>query len=133
VNTSLRGYAQGARGADVLTTGLPKEIASIDWPKSMYWRPGKPERFARPVKWLVALLDGEVVPVEFAGVRAGHVTYGHPILHGNDPVVIDLPANYLARLTAAKVNADVPLRRHTIRKVLDAATRTVAEHALARR
>ena len=117
---------KGRAAADVLTAGLPKEIASIDWPKSMYWRPGKPERFVRPVKWLLALLDGEVVPVEFAGVRAGHVTYGHRILHGNDPVVIDLPANYLAALTAAKVNADVQLRRHTIRKALDAATRKVA-------
>jgi glycyl-tRNA synthetase beta chain len=116
---------KGRAAADVLTAGLPKEIANIDWPKSMYWRPGKPERFVRPVKWLLALLDGEIVPVEFAGVRAGHVTYGHRILHGNDPVVIDLPANYLAKLTAAKVNADVPLRRHTIRKALDAATRTV--------
>jgi glycyl-tRNA synthetase beta chain len=117
---------KGRAAADVLTAGLPKEIASIYWAKSMYWRPGKPERFVRPMKWLLALLDQEVVPVEFAGVRAGYVTYGHRILHGNDPVLVDSPANYLAALTGAKVNADVPLRRHTIRKALDAATRTVA-------
>src|SRR6202035_1860158 len=73
---------KGRAAADVLTTGLPKEIASIDWPKSMYWRPGKPERFVRPVKWLLALLGTGVVPVSFAGYVAGNVTYGHRVLAG---------------------------------------------------
>ena len=50
---------------------LPKEIASIYWPKNMYWRAGKPERFVRPVRWIVAMLDGEVIPLEFAGIKAG--------------------------------------------------------------
>ena len=48
---------------------LPKEMASLYWPKNMYWR--KPsERFVRPVRWLVAMLDGESIPLEFGGIRA---------------------------------------------------------------
>ena len=61
---------QGRSAHDVLLELLPKEIASIYWPKNMYWR--KPsERFVRPVRWLVAMLDGVVIPLEFAGLVAG--------------------------------------------------------------
>ena len=45
----------------------------------MYWR--KPsERFVRPVRWLVAMLDDEIIPLEFDGVRAGNQSRGHRIL-----------------------------------------------------
>ena len=57
---------------------LPKEIAGIYWAKSMYWRGKSAERFVRPVRWLVSLLDGEVVPLEFAGMRAGNATRRSP-------------------------------------------------------
>jgi glycyl-tRNA synthetase beta chain len=67
---------KGRRASEVLSELLPKEINSIYWPKNMYWR--KPsEKFVRPVRWLVALLDSEVVPLEFAGVRAGNESRGH--------------------------------------------------------
>ena len=62
---------KGRYAAEILAEVLPKEIASIYWPKNMYWR--KPsERFVRPVRWLVAMLDSEVIPLEFDGVRAGN-------------------------------------------------------------
>ena len=69
----------------VLSEELPREIGAISWPKTMYWRPGKPERFVRPLRWLLCLLDETVVPLEFAGIRAAHVSYGHRILHGDQP------------------------------------------------
>ncbi|HEX7289319.1 MAG TPA: glycine--tRNA ligase subunit beta, partial [Candidatus Angelobacter sp.] len=61
---------RGRRTAEVLAESLPKEIAGIYWAKNMYWRAGKPERFVRPIRWLVAMLDGDVVPLEFAGIKA---------------------------------------------------------------
>ena len=91
----------------------------------MYWRAGKPERFVRPVKWLLALLDHAIVPVEFAGVHAANLTYGHRILHGDAAVTVEHAVNYLGLLESAFVTADVELRRHRIRKGLDAATRTI--------
>jgi glycyl-tRNA synthetase beta chain len=116
---------KGRPAAEILAEQLPKEIASIYWPKNMYWREGKPERFVRPVQWMVALLGAEVIPVEFAGVRAGRATYGHRILHGNEPVKIAQPGDYVKALEAAKVLADVEVRRQKIRKALDKATRAV--------
>src|SRR3984957_7986889 len=73
---------KGRSAAEVLAEMLPKEINSIYWPKNMYWRrPG--EVFVRPVRWLVALLDGEVIPLEFDGIRAGRQSRGHRILAPN--------------------------------------------------
>jgi len=115
----------GRATADLLAADLPKEVLSLYWAKNMYWRAGKPERFVRPIRWLVALLDSAIVPLEIAGIAAGNSSRGHRILHGEAPVVIDAPTNYSAILLTAKVVVDVAARRHTIRKALDAATRTV--------
>ncbi len=115
----------GRAASDVLAELLPKEIAALSWPKPMYWRAGKPERFVRPVQWLVALLDEQVVPVEFAGVQAGRESRGHRVLHGPGPVPLAAPASYRDALHAASVVANPEERRHIIRKALDRVTRTV--------
>jgi glycyl-tRNA synthetase beta chain len=115
----------GRASAELLAAELPKEVLSLYWAKNMYWRAGKPERFVRPVRWLVALLDSAIVPLEVAGIAAGNASRGHRILHGESPVVLDAPKNYAETLRTAFVIADVAERRHIIRKALDAATRTV--------
>jgi glycyl-tRNA synthetase beta chain len=116
----------GRKATEVITSEFPKEVLSIYWAKNMYWRAGKPERFVRPVRWIVALLDSAVVPLEIAGIGVGNSSRGHRILHGASPVVINKPADYLATLRKAYVDADVAARRQTIRKALDTATRTVS-------
>jgi glycyl-tRNA synthetase beta chain len=115
----------GRGAAEVIAAELPKELAGIYWAKNMYWRPGKPERFVRPVRWLLALLGDAVVPVSFAGYESGRVTYGHRVLAGAEAITIAAPGEYEAALTKAFVVADVEARRHTIRKALDRVTRTV--------
>src|SRR5580704_9666438 len=97
----------GLSALEVLGRPLAQEIAALAWPKTMYWRPNKPERFVRPLRWLLCLLDEDVVPLEFAGIRAGNVSYGHRVLHGDRPVVMIRPADYLATLETAFVVADV--------------------------
>ena len=77
---------KGRSAAEILTENLPKEIASIYWPKNMYWR--KPnERFVRPLRWLVAMLDDETIPLEFGGIRAGNASRGHRILTHGDVMI----------------------------------------------
>jgi len=116
---------KGRSASEILAEQLPKELAALYWPKNMYWRAGKPERFVRPVKWLLALLDHAIVPVEFAGVHAANLTYGHRILHGDAALTVEHATDYLGVLEAAHVTADVELRCHRIRKGLDEATRTI--------
>jgi glycyl-tRNA synthetase beta chain len=118
---------KGRSAAEILAEGLPKELSAIYWPKNMYWR--KPsERFVRPVRWLVALLDGETIPLQFDGIRAGNSSRGHRILTGmldNDAVTIPRAGSaYFDSLRAAKVLGRGE-REHQIRKALDAATRKV--------
>jgi len=124
VGASVR--REGVAAPQVLAAELPKEVLSLYWAKNMYWRAGKPERFVRPVRWVVALLDGAIVPLEIAGIVAGNASRGHRVLHGEKPVVLDKATDYAEALRKAFVMVDVPERRRTIRKALDAATRTVA-------
>ncbi|HLY98390.1 MAG TPA: glycine--tRNA ligase subunit beta [Candidatus Angelobacter sp.] len=115
---------KGRRTADILAEALPKEIAGIYWPKNMYWREGKPERFVRPIRWLVAILDDLVVPLELGGQKAGLETRGHRIL-SSGPQRITRAQDYETVLAGAHVAVDSRDREHRIRKALDAATRTV--------
>jgi glycyl-tRNA synthetase beta chain len=108
----------------VIAEELPKELAGIYWAKNMYWRPGKPERFVRPVRWLLALLGGELVPVNFGGKTAGNTTRGHRILAGDESIEIGAPGEYEQKLLGGHVIVDVEARRHKIRKLLDRVTRT---------
>jgi glycyl-tRNA synthetase beta chain len=115
---------KGRPAAEVLSELLPKEINSIYWPKNMYWRkPG--EKFVRPVRWLVALLDGEVIPLEFGGIRAGNQSRGHRILAQGSVHIPDAGSAYVEALRAAKVLGRGE-REQQIRKALDAATRAIS-------
>ena len=115
---------KGRPALELLAELVPKEIAAIYWAKNMYWRPGKPERFVRPVRWLVALLDDQVVPLEFGGIAAGRVSRGHRIL-ASAPVTLASPAEYGSKLRAASVLPSYCEREHQIRKALDNATRAI--------
>jgi len=116
----------GRAAAELLATELPKEVLGLYWAKNMYWRAGKPERFVRPVRWIVALLDSAVVPLEIAGILAGNASRGHRVLHGEAPIVLAKATDYVESLRKGYTVVDVAERRQSIRKALDAATRTVA-------
>jgi len=114
---------KGRSAAEILAEALPKEISTIYWPKNMYWRK-QAERFVRPVRWLVAMLDSETIPLEFDGVRAGNRSRGHRILTDGAVTIPRAGSAYVDALRAAKVLSR-PEREHQIRKALDAATRTI--------
>jgi glycyl-tRNA synthetase beta chain len=115
---------KGRSAAEVLAESLPKELSSIYWPKNMYWR--KPhERFVRPVRWLVAMLDGETIPLEFDGIWAGKTSRGHRMLWQGEVTIPRAGSAYVDALRAAKVLGRAE-REQQIRKALDAATRTIS-------
>jgi glycyl-tRNA synthetase beta chain len=116
---------KGRPAREILAELLPKEISAIYWSKNMYWRPNKPERFVRPVRWIIALLDGDIVPVEFGGIQAGQMSRGHRIL-GPRNVSVASPTQYIEVLRNAHVMARSSEREHRIRKALDAATRAAS-------
>jgi glycyl-tRNA synthetase beta chain len=114
---------KGRAASEILAEFLPKEIQSIYWPKNMYWRKSS-ERFVRPVRWLVAMLDEEVIPLEFDGIRARNSSRGHRILADGAVAIPTAGMSYVSALAAAKVLGRGE-REQQIRKALDAATRAI--------
>jgi len=112
----------GRAAVDILAENLPKEISSLYWPKSMYWRK-RGELFVRPVRWMVAMLDEQIVPLELFGIAAGKTSRGHRII-GDKSVVIPKPGAYVEALGGAKV-IFASDRERVIRIALDAAARTL--------
>ncbi|MFY9842683.1 MAG: glycine--tRNA ligase subunit beta [Terriglobales bacterium] len=113
---------RGRSAAEILAETLPKEMSTLYWPKNMYWRK-RGEVFVRPVRWLVAMLDEQVVPLELFGIAAGKISRGHRII-GSGQVAVSHPGVYVEALRAAKV-LGAGEREQVIRKALDAATRTI--------
>jgi glycyl-tRNA synthetase beta chain len=114
---------KGRSAAEILAETLPKEISSIYWPKNMYWRKTN-ERFVRPVRWLVAMLDDQVIPLLFDGVTAGSESRGHRILSSGNVTIPKAGAQYAEALRSAKVLGREE-REQQIRKELDAAARKI--------
>jgi glycyl-tRNA synthetase beta chain len=114
---------KGRSATEILAENLPREISSIYWPKNMYWRKTN-ERFVRPVRWLVAMLDSETIPLEFGGIQAGNASRGHRVLSHGDVTISRAGSAYVDALRAAKVLSRSE-REQQIRKALDAAARTI--------
>lgn len=106
----------GVSAKDIVTDMLPQLITGLNFPKSMHWG-NLDAKFVRPVRWLVALLDEEVIPVEFATVKSGNVTRGHRFL-GADEITIKNAASYVDTLKENFVMVDQDARRELISKQL---------------
>ena len=106
----------GVPAKDIVTEMLPQLITGLNFPKSMHWG-NLDAKFVRPVRWLVALLDEDVIPVEFATVKSGNVTRGHRFL-GADEITIKNAASYVDTLKENFVMVDQDARRELISKQL---------------
>lgn len=96
----------------VLTELLPQLVAKLSFPKAMKWNEAG-VRFARPVRWLVVLFGGAVLPIEATGIKAGNRTRGHRVLGSKQGVVVRDCATYVKALEKEGVIPD-PERRRAI-------------------
>ncbi len=109
---SFQKSVAGKQSAAILAAELPALILKTYFPKTMYWNGKGTSRFIRPVRWIVALLDGGVVPFEIEGVGSGAHTQGHRILGRKDvPVSI---TNYEQLLESQYVILSADQRRARI-------------------
>ncbi len=112
----------GVSTQEVLKTLLTEWIEELRFPKTMRWETKSEEprafaRFARPIRWLVALLGDEVIKYTYGAADAGRLTYGHRSLYP-EPITLvsaDLKA-YVENLRNAGVIACPKERRDTIEK-----------------
>ncbi len=70
---------RGQTTAALLKKTLPEILSSLSFPRSMRWN-GEGVAFVRPIRWIVAIYGGKVIPFSYAGVTAGETSYGHRIL-----------------------------------------------------
>lgn len=103
--------------ADVLPERLAAIVKGLQFAKSMEWGAGF--RFARPVRWLCAKLEGQTIDVALDGVPSGGFSYGHRQTH---PGQVEIPTanSYLEALRAAGVEPDRAVRYQQICEGLDA-------------
>ncbi|MBF0127058.1 MAG: glycine--tRNA ligase subunit beta [Magnetococcales bacterium] len=106
-------------GAGAILPGLLAGLlTSFSWPKSMRWGAGQ-MRFVRPIRWMVALLDGEVIPVTTAdGLVASNQTMGHRFM-APGPFAVESAAGYLKILADSRVMLPLEARRKTIREAVE--------------
>jgi glycyl-tRNA synthetase beta chain len=116
----------GRPAKTVLLELLPQLIGQLSFPKAMKWNEAG-VRFARPVRWLVALFNGAVVPMEAAGLKAGNRTYGHRVLGSGRPLAVRNYESYHNTLERAGVMVDPAQRRQVIQDQLD---RLCAKHGV---
>ncbi|MBR0222129.1 MAG: glycine--tRNA ligase subunit beta [Synergistaceae bacterium] len=89
---------------EVLPELLRGLIENLNFPKNMYWNTSK-VRFARPIRWIVALADDKVIEFEYANVKSGRVTAGHRFM-GRRAIEIDDAAKFMDLLYDNKVILD---------------------------
>jgi glycyl-tRNA synthetase beta chain len=104
---------QGRPANVILEELLPQLIAKLTFPKAMKWN-STGVRFARPVRWLVALYRGATIPIEAAGVTAGNRTEGHRLLGSAKGIPVRNYESYLKGLERQGVIPDQQRRRHMI-------------------
>ncbi len=104
---------QGRPANVVLKELLPQLISKLSFPKAMKWN-STGARFARPVRWLVALYGGATLPIEAAGIIAGNRTEGHRVLGSAKGIVVRDSESYLKGLERQGVTPDPQRRRHMI-------------------
>jgi glycyl-tRNA synthetase beta chain len=115
----------GKPALEVLAAFLSGLPARLNFPKSMRWLPGDDVRFARPVRWLVALFGNDVVPVRAYALEAGRQSRGHRFL-APGPVEIPGASRYLETLEKVHVLADQRARRIMITEQIERLTQPLA-------
>lgn len=102
-------HEKGRAAVELLGPMLAEICAAIPFRKSMRWSDGE-VTFGRPVRWLVAMLGAQVIPMEFAGLPSTNLSRGHRFLANHD-VRIEHPSRYIDALAQAHVTVDPAVRR----------------------
>lgn len=98
---------------EILSENIPKVIRGINFPKSMKWG-GKNLRFARPIRWIVSLLDDKVIPFDLEGIQVSNITKGHRFL-GSNHIVVEKVDDYVEILRENFVIVDQEERKEIIK------------------
>lgn len=111
--------SKGSHAKDVLADVSLQLINNLNFPKPMRWADNE-MRFARPIRWIVSILDEQIIPFKLGEIEAGRITRGHRFL-GEDHISINDPKTYLEQLWNNFVMADHKKRRNECWKQIQTA------------
>ncbi|MEH1840377.1 MAG: glycine--tRNA ligase subunit beta [Nostoc sp.] len=118
--------------AEILTELIPQWIWGLEGKRLMRWGNGD-ARFSRPIRWLVALLDETVLPLELVNgskmIQSDRISQGHRVLHP-DPVTIAQATDYVTALKSAYVNVDPEERANIIKEQVKAVAKNLGGYTL---
>ena len=112
-------HEKGQPAASVLTDALPRLVSALTFPKAMKWNETG-VRFARPVRWVLALYGGAVLPIEAAGIKAADRTRGHRVVGGGKWLSVRDADSYVGILERQGVIVDPQRRRQLIQEQIAA-------------
>ena len=104
---------EGKETSEVLKTILPEAVKNVTFPKAMRWG-GRNMRFARPIRWMVTLLNDKVFEIDLEGIKSSNVTKGHRFL-GQSEFEVNSLEDYLTKLEENFVILDQDKRKELIR------------------
>lgn len=104
---------EGKETSEVLKSILPEAVKSVTFPKAMRWG-GKNMRFARPIRWIVTLLNDNVLNFDLEGIQSSNITKGHRFL-GESEFEVNSLEDYLNKLEKNYVILDQDRRKEIIR------------------
>ena len=105
---------EGKHTSEVLKNIVPEAIKNVTFPKAMRWG-GKNMRFARPIRWMVALLNNEVLDIDLEGIKSSNITRGHRFL-GEKEFEVNSVEEYFEKLDKNFVILDQHKRKEMIRE-----------------
>ncbi|MBG1271711.1 glycine--tRNA ligase subunit beta [Nostoc sp. WHI] len=118
--------------AEILTELVPQWIWGLEGKRLMRWGNGD-ARFSRPIRWLVALLDQEVLPLELVNgsktIKSDRISQGHRVLHP-EPVTIAQAIDYVTTLGSAYVTVDPDERANVIKEQVNAVAQNLGGYTV---
>ena len=105
---------EGKHTSEVLKNIVPEAIKNVTFPKAMRWG-GKNMRFARPIRWMVALLNNEILDIDLEGIKSSNITRGHRFL-GEREFEVNSVEEYFEKLDKNFVVLDQHKRKEMIRE-----------------
>jgi glycyl-tRNA synthetase beta chain len=109
----------GRTAAQILTAILPRAVHDLTWPRSMTWTGLEGARFIRPIRWVVAVLDGKPLKLSVGGIPAGDTTRGHRFI-GSATIRVKSFADYEKKLHSNGVIVRPAKRQEKIERELAA-------------
>lgn len=109
---AVKKFLQGKNTEEIIPSILKNLICSLNFPKSMKWGTKK-FKFARPLRWILALADNKVINFEVEGVKSSNVTRGHRFF-GTPEFSVSSIEDYYAKVRENHVIVDIEERRQSI-------------------